>query len=266
MGLDVYLYRYDDYETTTALEDEADRFSSSAWESTGKKYEAMEPSEKDAVRETVKAFYHERGLDEWGSDAVRKFKLEQKSAKYPEHYCEVGYLRSSYNDAGFNTVVRQRIGRDGFYYIFDPGEEYHVRPDWAAAKARALEVARKLKEAAPFRAMTVSVDRLFGEAPDTGCDAALKVFLAERDQKEKQQSDYSAYSSAKGHFWLKEGITIHAAIPGVDAFNQRAVHLVYRDTDENIDWYVQAAEIAAEMCDYVLAQPDADKYVLHWSS
>src|SRR5690349_4187817 len=40
-----------------------------------------------------------------------------KSQKYPEHYCERTYLRSSYNGSGFDRVVGNLIDKD-FYYIF----------------------------------------------------------------------------------------------------------------------------------------------------
>ncbi len=46
-------------------------------------------------------------------------------------------------------------------------------------------------------------------------------------------------------------------------WNSNGVFVVYEVDD--LDWYLQALDIVVETCDYVLAQPDINKYVLHWS-
>ena len=49
-----------------------------------------------------------------------------------------------------------------------------------------------------------------------------------------------------------------AVINGTDR-----VYLIY---EADLSWYQQALEIVLETIEYVLSQPDKEKYVLHWSS
>lgn len=65
---------------------------------------------------------------------------------------EAGYLRSSYNEAGFNCWADRFLGLSGFYYIFGYDDEQEREtgetdedgepqkgfyPDWDAAQKRA---------------------------------------------------------------------------------------------------------------------------------
>jgi|SRR6185436_4452649 len=85
----------------------------------------------------------------------------------------------------------------------------------------------------------------------------------ENPGKEPTADDvWSNYSKADGHFFLGEGLTIEAAIPGEDSLGSIALHLVYRDT-EGFEYYARVAEIAAEFCEEALA---LDAPCVHWSS
>jgi hypothetical protein len=59
---------------------------------------------------------------------------------------EAGYLRSAYNDTGFNRWCQRTFGKPGYYYIFAyddaniDDEEKRFFPDWEAARERTLEL------------------------------------------------------------------------------------------------------------------------------
>lgn len=263
MGLDVYLYRYEDFAACTANESAAEKFSEATWErvGAGAKYDALTERQKDEAREATKAYYAEHGLDEWGDDKTNKQKIEINSAKYPEHMFKIGYFRSSYNAGGFERVVGDLIGM-GLHDVFNPDDdEYRIRPDWTLAREIASELIRKLRAAPKLRVMTVEAVPLFGAQSRRSSADAITLTQTERDRNHPFGDGW--YSNATGHFTQSKPLSIVSAIAGVDVCGLPCVHLVYEDTSD--DWYGQAAEIVLETIDYVLAQPDREKYVLHWS-
>ncbi len=259
MGLDVYLYRYDDFEATRAAEEAAEQFSEQSWEQVapGVKYEELTEGQKEQARAAVKERNEAAGLDEWGDDKTRKHEIELPSAKHPEHYFKIGYFRSSYNSGGFNHITRAAIGME-LGDVFGNSDEYIIAPDWTLARDVAVELHRKLSVAPRLRVDTISAVPLFMEGAPTATEAdAIRVTQSQRERK----NAHGAYMCREGNFYL-DGFKIIGAIPGVQ-FNQPCVHLVYED--EEFDWYIQAAEIVIETIDWVLAQPDREKYRLHWS-
>ena len=262
MGLDVYLYKYDDYVTTTALEGAATAFSDATWNRlTGsRKYEELSQSEKDAARGAVKTYYAERGLSEYGEDEARKRKIRMDSATYPDHLFKVGYLRSSYNEGGFDRVVGNAIGVR-LSDIFQTDGRYEFQPDWPLAREIAVDVCRRLRAAPHRRVTTVDAANLFGKPLRADAAEALRIYAEEMSKPHLFDGSFSCHAGA---FFGKEGVTVLAAIAGVGVLGNPVVHLIYEDHD--FDWYIHAAEIVLETIDCVLAQPDRDKFWLHWSS
>ena len=258
MGLDVYLYQYDDFAATQAAERESEMFGESLWK--GLKYESTPEAQKDAIRAKSAAHAATLGLDEWGDDKTRKRKVKIDSAKYPEHMFKIGYFRSSYNSGGINAVTRDLVGMD-LHDIFAPNGEYILTPDWVAAREIAVAFHRKLSNAPKLRCETISANP-FGPAAKMTASQAISATETERSRPSPFGED--GYSNGVGHFYGK-GLSIVAAIPGVDSFigrNRDVVHLVYEDS---LEWYLQAAEIVIETIDYVLTRPDIASYRLHWS-
>ena len=95
MGLDVYLYKYEDFEKVIFAEDEYERLSGEAWRFGGKKYEELTDDEKDYARERDKVFMLSLGLVGYGESPLKQ-EVELPSSKYPDHYFKIGYFRSSY--------------------------------------------------------------------------------------------------------------------------------------------------------------------------
>jgi len=267
MGLDVYLYKFDDYATTTKLEKEYEQASDANWKqlTDGRKYDDLSDAEKEQARSANLAVAERLGLGQWGEDETRKHKIELDSAKHPEHMFKVGYFRSSYNEGGINYVLRAHLGLDLADIMGNEDDQYEFQPDWFASRARAVEALDGLKRRRterPYRATSFDADRLFTGVNRTidSEQAALDAWMEEL----KRNSGFESYSSSLGHFFRNEPMRVRAAIPGVH-FGRPCVWAVYEDSDENMRWYEQALEIVIETCDYVLAQGDAQKFWLHWS-
>lgn len=196
--------------------------------------------------------------------------VDVASERYPEHYWNRRYLRSSYNGSGFNHAVPQMLGdpRDegrkypneygSLYWIFEPmgrdwpegGDEAPITaeeiPNLQICASRAREVASKLRDSDKLRVITVSPN-MFMAPPEHTDDDALRLYrehIAERPDRDGSDGWYST----RGLEVFGDGLTILAAIPGKATFDIPGVHLIYRATAA-IDSYIQAAEIAAEFCD-----------------
>lgn len=273
MGLDIYLYRYEDKERADHVEEEFERRSQEIWD----RRQAGRPDSFE-MTEIERASWHAaeqavaeelgmvpRGPHWWEPAGVEK--IEFNSALHPDHYCKVGYLRSSYNESGFNRVVGNLLGQPGFYELFDyrteAGYNYKFRPDWQATKVRAQRMlAAYDAEKAKFGGNLPSVARLskIRDVPDE--ESALQIYRNELAKAVGREDDAMAYSNAAGDFWLK-GLTIQAAIPG-EKGNWYLIY--YQQAADKGDWYRAIFDIVIETCDYVLAQPDPSQFWLHWSA
>ncbi|MGD9643992.1 MAG: hypothetical protein AB7V08_14840 [Elusimicrobiales bacterium] len=199
------------------------------------------------------------------------------SDKYPDHLFQKTYLRSSYNEAGFNSVVWALTGKEGLYYIFQPPQdEYEIpysKEDLAACRGRALEVLEELKRARPLYVMTVGfnpfipVERYKDMTARKAVEVANKeldrVVICESKGPESNRPKVIWYLTRDGHFFVSDPPKLVAAVPGVDALGMPAVHLVYEASDADKAWYIQATEIVVEFIDYAMT---LDAPVLHWSA
>lgn len=198
-----------------------------------------------------------------------------KSERFPDNINNRRYLRSSYNEGGFNSVVPEVTGDERFSYygILDPlrsDEEYvyEVRDLDKIAEARsnaercvqALEV---LGDSPIYRvdsqnAATLRPQNHGGPLDKAG---ALRVFLeTKRDHKD---SSFGAFSNSNGSFYLKEPLEVVATMPGKD-FMGACVHVVYQTKLHSS--YVESAHVLVEFCDELadLVKRDGVAYI-HWS-
>lgn len=278
MGLDVYLYRYSD-PNRLRMEAEAAERSKAIWASYGKPYDKMTQDEKDEASTREEQANAEAGFVE--DDDTGKEHIEIDSKLHPEHMFKVGYFRSSYNNSGIERLGRYVTGASPLDYIFQPGEEYKLKPVWEGCLERAKNTHERWRQATknftemyrmfsagnPFIVPTIANDR-----------EAMKAFLSERTRRDealaKQEAgsqDYlmgGSYSNRDGNFFLDKPIEIHAAIPVLeDVLGQKhiATYLIYKDTGDNVAWYGQALEVVIETIEYVLAQENPSEYLLHWS-
>lgn len=281
MGLDVYLKRFEDYEATQRVEGEYNTKSEELWEviCEGKKYADASDEQKKLYRTKADLLKEELGLDKFGSVASVT-SIEKPSALYPEHMFKIGYFRSSYNGSGINNVLSNFVGMD-LYYIFDRErrDEYHFQPDWQDVIRRCDEVLTafdaKVKEVGGlFKTFDVGMN-MFETANELGkrCSSeedALRLFTEEitRYIKAKESDNYhgfGSYSNRNGEFFLDKPLNIVGLVPGIK-YNNPVTYVVYKEGDESLNYYRNAVEIVKETAEWVLSQPDANKYYLAWSS
>lgn len=264
MGLDVYLYHYEDFENGHRAEEEYSRRTESLWE--------KGVSEAHRERQCA-AIAAELGLleNKYGHECA-KTEISRDSTKYPGHMFKVGYLRSSYNDGGINSTLRAK-GLPDLYWVFEPNGRYHFAPDWRQAKERIVELRARYFAAVEagwkgkYFVRFVGLNPFIPPAslPDSEAKA-LDLFGAELERQKAGGATFESYSNGSGEF-TREGLKLFGAIPGIGGLKSPGVYLVFENQKPSDgDWYAQALEITEEMIDYVLAQPDPEKHILHWSS
>jgi len=166
MGLDVYLYRYTGDRTydedNQELEEHSDALENFWHEirievagepvkimketpfgvkETEKKLTSEQYKEIRRIERIRQSHYIEQNnlhltLGDYGAE-ISEEQTEIDSEKYPDHMFKIGYMRSSYNSGGFNSVVKKIVGHD-LYWLFgvEDVQEYVVRPDWKTALIR----------------------------------------------------------------------------------------------------------------------------------
>lgn len=276
MGLDVTLRKCPNWEASLAKQDAYEEKSEAIWDGIckGRKYEELSQDEKDIARTKTSQLKTELGLDEYGGCEDIET-IENDHPDYPKHMFKIGYLRSSYNDGGINSVLR-RMGVPDLYEIFGVGDDhpYHLVPDWSASLNRCNEAIQKYKVA---KASPIGAYDCFDEAhnPFMSMDGlpesdeeALKVFDEElkRRSETKRSNQMDWYSNGKGQFRFPS-IAVSALIPG-KKYGRPTIYVIYKPKKEKggVDWYLQALEITRDMIHFVLDQPDIDTYRLAWSS
>lgn len=263
MGLDVYLYRYEDFEKTVALEDEYENKSNVIWSQFGdRRYNDLTNEEREKCSAECDALEKELGLGKYGKGL--KEKVEIPSSKYPDHYFKIGYFRSSYNDSGINRILKNTIGTS-LSYIFNVEYEYHIKPDWCDARKKAVEALESLRKYASEYGFNVHHMSLFflHESEISSDKEALEAFLRTKDEHSCHKGSLRSFSRKDGEFYLDEPLNVYGIILG-KSFNCPCIYLITK-TDDGLDWYINALEIVIETIDYVLGQDDPQKYYLHWS-
>ena len=85
----------------------------------------------------------------------------------------------------------------------------------------------------------------------------------------KAQKNFTSFSNQAGEFFLN-GLKVQAFIHGTTSLLRQSSYCVYAVVEKNKEkpennWYLQALQIMAETCKYVLSQPDKGVYYLYWS-
>lgn len=258
MGLDIYLYRYENYEDTVAREKQYEDQSEKNWD-VGGKYESLSDSQKDDIREKNKAFALSIGLDEHGS-CPNKIKIEQDSEIDKEHYFKLGYFRSSYNDSGINRILKN-LNVPGLYEIFNPNDQYEFQPDWNKSLENCNKSIKLLESKGNYRCFDVSAN-IFGNNPICKTEKeALDLFIEETKRKGGMES----YYCAKGHFFLDEPLKVLGLLVGTHSILAKEIPCTYIVYEGENQSYINALKIVRETIEFVLSKNDKEKYYLHWS-
>lgn len=291
MGLDVYLYKYEDFDAVQKRQADVREKETQIYEEIAKQRglaSAYDLSDKD--KENAYAMWKvwckgQPDLDEYGDVQADVDSVEQDSKIHPNKLFRLGYFRSSYNGAGINRVLRDTLGVESdLYWIFESGfsgnDDYHVRPDWNEALDRANDVLDRFNEfvkvGGQFFTMTADFNPFQEEFPGDE-KAALDIFLQEweRSKDRDPDDDFAKYSNGHGTFAPTKPYEVVGVIPGKKTgwagklltgkdTEEHCVYLVCKN-DHGYQSYVESLEIVIETIEHVLAQPDPEKYVLHWS-
>ena len=141
---------------------------------------------------------------------------------------------------------------------------YYIKPDWEKALYMTDGLITELN--AHVEKVNVSVSSIdmppvaSGKLP-TSTNEALTVFL-EEFLRGTLPFD-GAYSNSVGLFSLKNSQRVKAFIPGLQ-YGRPCIFIVHEA--EGLHWYIEALEVVKETIEHVLAQPDKEKYYLHWSA
>lgn len=259
MGLDIYLYRYDNYNHTKELENKYNEFSEKLWNQAGP-YESMSQEEKDVISAKCKEYSLSLGLDEWGSDKTNREQIEQDHSDYPDHYFKIGYFRSSYNSGGIEQILRN-LGLPTLHDIFkNEDEEYQFQPNWEESLSRCEEVIKMFREKGAYRVNHVS-QNMFSKPNIHSEKEALDIFMSELN---KHKDEKYNYSNSNGEFNFGEPVKVLAMIPGTTRIFKEEP-CVYVVTESDNIWYIQALEIVRDTIKYVLSKENKEQYYLHWS-
>jgi hypothetical protein len=284
MGLDVYLYEYENKKSHDAYE---------------KKLKAAEEGFEIWADEISEEERKKRELlfSQWQTENPRpsdagSTKIEIDSKVLPEHMFKIGYLRSSYNDGGIERILRDRTGKD-LNYIFLDGKklkDYVIKPNWKACLVRCRDARAAfdayLTENGDYRVREISPNVFSGSELLRGINAsrALEMFQKQRkeyaERKKARPDDKwlsGSYSNQEGEYSLDQPMHVAGIIHGeatLSGFLGKggvipATYVIYKYVDENgksdMDWYRDALAITNEMIEWVLGQPDPQKFYLHWS-
>lgn len=254
MGLDIYLYRAKNLSETLSRQEDYEKFSNNLWE-LHEKYEDFSENEIKEIKAKNEAYEKKLLIADKMEYAEEKV-TERDSDIDPEHLFKIGYFRSSYNESGINSVLRD-LGLLDLYGIFEQvGEEYCFKPNWDNALANTIETISALKNAPPFGVHDLYSFGIGSYDISDGKDA-LEIFMKEKETHKNGGS----YSNQKGEFYLTEPLKVHGFIEG-RKYNNRCIFVI---TDANYDWHITALEIVKQTIEWVLCQKDKSQYYLHWS-
>ena len=261
MGLDIYLYRYENFEETRRKEDLYSEESEKICNEAGD-YDSLSDDQKEEIRNKCKQYALSLGLAEDGDDQTMRQRVETDHPDFPDHYFKIGYFRSSYNEGGIERILGN-LGLPNMSSIFDvESEEYYIKPNWEKALANVESVIEKFKKKGAYRVRAVYPEKFGTEGP-TSTEEALKLF-EEEVEKHEGKCDYN-YSSAKGEFSFHQSEKVLAMIPGKNRYIFNMQPCIFVVTESDNTWYLQALEIIRETCLFVLGKEDKEKYYLRWS-
>lgn len=277
MGLDIYLRKCPDLAAAKAAEKARDDETEALWDAVGGWDKATE-EQKDEIRaksdEISKRhgctgrYEHHESIVELG---------EQNSTIDPDHMFKIGYFRSSYNGGGFESVMR-KLGLPTLHDIFEPSDEYEVKPDWDAALTRCNDALARYEAhlASPAGKYSVMEVRPMFEFGVNSEKEALDMFTKSVLERESSPFGGGGWSNRDGEFY-PEGMKVCAFItktfkrsngadPLASIFNSPSIFAVYeREDDGKENWYLTALKIVRESIEFVLAQPDKQHFYLTWS-
>ncbi len=182
-----------------------------------------------------------------GLDIYLKWKgmtKKDKEARYTgfANAGSVGYLRSSYNEGGFNSWAKRYIEGKDFYYIFQPkdtGDAWIPTPEeWdemAKRAEEALQLALKAKDLPYLIGVHFFIDTFETEAD------CLKAYLEDEalhKGRPEGSPGFEWYSNHKGEFFMEKSPTVMAVMNCKNVIGGKEVVLVCKPEKETHQYYI----------------------------
>lgn len=198
---------------------------------------------------------------------------EEKKAQYTgfEQAGSAGYLRSSYNDGGFNSWARRCLGDKGFYYIFDYAEgkekvigvdedgdeETGFFPDWDQSEERTRTLLAQAEQLD-----NLSVIRVSGPGSPAGTTpATYETVLDMYREQIKRGYSFDWYSNWQGFWMPKDPPTVKAALWGKGYIGQE-LYLITESAESPHIYYIEV--LRDHVLPFIELGRSKDGYV-HWS-
>lgn len=283
MGLDIYLYKchVESVEQLKQFDDDIQKIEEGAWGDEDREYDSYSEEEKETIRkkskELVSAYVAENSIPVFETGESFKWetrgeeRIEIDSTRHPEHMFKIGYFRSSYNSGGLESRGRS-LNLPTLHEVLgnEAREDYMVQPDWR----KSLQLAKDARDAwkreeTRLRGFDVFVEsgNPFRGSPIASESDALNAVLEASERWESEDGGFDSYSNLEGVFF-RDGVQVHGLFVGMKDSLGRSVPCVYvvtKSDESAIQWYVDAWDVVVETCEYVLSQPDPDKFFFHWS-
>lgn len=185
---------------------------------------------------------------------------------YPEELCTGTYFRSSYNPAGFNSVMRTLLlpTYNKLFGVPPHPDEYALTIDWSATAARAVGALLRYRAhpGSKYRAHFYSARQLGKHDLVTTSDAALRHTL---DEFDRQTSMLHEWENAIGAFYPKGlGNGAVSLIPGKQ-YNEAGLWVTTEVHPDVVKSYERQLEQLAASAKWCAAQDDPSQYVALWS-
>lgn len=277
MGLDIYLHQYiASFEEIEAFSRKV-RLDIDAMEEEigkGRPFKEFTDEEKFEYLTRREQIRLRHGCSANGDLPVSMMRdITEKSKKHPNAYCNIGYIRSSYNPSGYDECCRRVLGNGGLAEIFDAKGQWEFQPNWELSLERAIHHVTLWQELASKPCFDVIESKPDPQAASQIMSAkdAIALFTEKHDQYRFEEMQghltMSSYRNNQGIFRMKEPLQIMGIVHGITVAEGQETpisYLVYK-SEQMHQRSLQTAEIVVEMCEYVLAQPKPEQFYLFWS-
>lgn len=270
MGLNVHLKRCENFAQSQWRKAEYERRMDEAWERIAKNRaeDEIPDSETEIFEQQSKEIARALGLDFYGEDRLVQT-IELPSQKYPDHRFKIGCFYSSYNESGIDWVLSESIGID-LHSIFNSPEEGDFQPNWRLARRLCIKAIAELTayiEQHPYDVRPFGFSPNVSPTQDGITSEALALQKLIEIESQTNLADRNSFINSDGGFFLDEPLKVLAVLPGTaESLDRRDVPCLYIVFQhKSLDFYSQALEIVLETIEYVLEQPDVEKYCLEWS-
>lgn len=288
MGLDVYLYKCPNLKYAIKMQEAYQAALDQIykeWDELSKAGPPTQAAEDEFNKKRADA-KEKFEIDGYNHKSLEHIEFDSKTE--PEHLFKIGYMRSSYNGVGINSVARV-FDLPDLYTIFEiDNDEYYQEIDWDTIYLNVNDALEKWQAHADspagkyyvqtfrpnFSNKLNSSGRLIPDGVTNEHEAIERLnenYLKKKEEIDKDEWKSSGWISREGAFYPKS-LKVAAIIAGtwnpeqpLHFRNMPVTYLVCEREDGNsIQWYVTALQIVQEMVEWILEHPDKNQFYLGW--